>query len=1396
MDRIKIYCLLLIIGLLSNSLCAQESQYFKKGFTVEKDLYSKFDNYSTQDGLVCDDVKLILQDHIGYIWFGTSQGLSKFDGYEFTNYQYKSNDSSSLSNNFITAIEEDINGDLWIGTRNGLNKLNRAQGTFQRFFSDNGKPHSLQDNYITDVLSDSSGLIWIDTYKGYLHKYNLKDSTVVYFKHQAAKNDTYYINKLYKDGNKIWIFYMNKTQIFSIDEERFDLFEDRNMKMIDTDHKSWFSNFTSTIKDDFGNYYFGSIHSKSFIYNPTIQSLKGLPFGSIYSIIKTKNEKILLGGYSIGLLEYNIAKNSFIHYVKSDDNLSSIPSNRVWDILEDDNGNIWMATPSGVSKLSPQKHKFQHIRHISNYKESIISNDVKDVIQTKDSNIWIATMSGISILNKNKKSIKVHQYDSNEKGSLLSNKVKCLYQDKEETVWVGGWSGLGLDFIKKGNERFEHYSISKRSNGHDWYVDFAEGNDDFFVGVWGSVAFSKFDRNKLKMFESYRGFCLGSNHNSSLIQVFNDKLFVKSFGYYGLSDSEYKSFYSKNTKGAYLSSRSKYYSKKIDLEDSERTTGYKIIEDKLYIYTNFNLWRYDEPQDTLIRVFRESKEINAIAKSNEKDCIWIGNENKLIKVNLLNANKSLIEIISPSEITDIFSDSNTIYVGTSKGLFYVKETSLSTFIDFKNVKELEGVKINEVLKIKGGDFCVSSDQGLYVLNSQLKITKHFTTENSNLSNPIIYDLFLDKNQDLWIATQAGLNLYNQNNNDFQSWISDEMNPNSLLENEILSITEKDDNIFLGSKKGYTIFNRVSNTFIRMNSAGENSIQTSLTTCLLADYKENIWIGNGSGGNSVDYLNTKTNKIKHYHDLPYDSTSFKGDYVYFVFEDSKKIIWIGTNKGLNKFNSLNKSFTLYSVSDGMPAAVLFAMEEDSKGNYWISTNIGIIKFNKDSLTFDHFTLNDGLSSNAFSQKASTKLYSGELVFGSDKGLTIFHPDSIYPSTKLPNLALSKLYIFDSLAYDDLSELHEIQLNHNENNFTIEFTVLDYINPDKNSFSYRLKGYDKEWIDAGFENRKAKYTTLPYGNYTFQLIAANHDGLWTKNPIEIKILIKPPWYRTLVAYAGYFLLFILFSFLYGNFRIRRIKKKNRELEETIIQRTQEIREKTEEMNAQNISEILKESKLDIAKERISGQEEERRRISRELHDGIGGHLTGIKLFLENLLDENENSEIRLLYEDVDRLYNEVRHLSHDLLPPEFEETSVKEVLKLYIEQYILRSDFDINISFHPRTQWDKVDQLVQIDIYRIVQELLQNAIKHSNASEIELEIVRHQEYIAIMVEDNGKGMQNNDELSGSGLKGLKSRLELVNGKIFFDSQLGRGTIVNVELPFVFQIDTEQKTNPLNI
>lgn len=1385
MNRIIKLLLLVFYFLSAFFSVAQERVFFQPNYSVNKNSTFEFDVFTNDDGLCNNSVTEIFQDKYGFMWFGTENGLSKFDGYRFTNYLNDPLDSLSISNDYIMDIKEDNYGDLWVATKNGLNKLNREYGTFKRYCSNESNENGLRHNFTTSILVDKEGDLWISTLGGYLHQFNIQREEFKVFPYETKYDIVNIQYDLILDDELIWILNGgSRTKVFNKLTHQFtDINQYVSKENSEGELKNINVGHTCMIKDTLGNYYFGNYHERGAFLNIKNGNVENLMLGSTYTIIPYK-DFLLLGGFQFGLLFYDIDKNAFEVIQRDESNPKSLPDNFIWKIFIDNSNNIWIGTQNGLAMYATNRSKFKTIKHYSGNDKTLISNKVNDIKYGKDGSLWVATFSGISKLNLSTLKCENFKNDPNNSKSMQGNRVQCIYEDIDTTLWLGYWTGRGFDRFNRTDKTFSHFEMDHRDDlgGYDWYNGFLEDSlGNFYPLQWGGH-FSAFNRKLLK-FETINGNPIFQRFKRNKALLYHqNKLWVKS----AVANEELSDFtllkndpkLDPNDPRSYLKTSYEYPHIILPFSLSENIEDFYLIYNKVFIITKQGVYIFDSSKNEILSLLK-LQNVQTLCESNDSKGIWIGTNKGLFYADFLNSKKLILSketYYKNKEITCVFKDHlNQLWIGTEQGLFLNFDSTLSkAYLSSERINIIEQDYKNRLL--------IGTDKGLYYIDA---------IKNENIIpifDSYIYEIYEDEDQDIWIGMNNGLTCI-KSNGDTMHYYHESTNANSISDNTIYKITGNNKGkIFLGTEKGINTIIKSKDTILRNDEVNKYSPQSNLFQCGLTDSNGDIWLGNYKDTKSINKFDPNSKIFTHYFDRDYDSTSYKGNMSYFVFEDSKRQIWIGSDKGLNKFDAKTEEFVLYDK--GFPNNNIVSMEEDDRGNFWLGSLSGLIKYNQNSGEVLVYEQKDGVSSNTFDAGASEKLPDGRLVFGTDKGLTIFHPDSIYPYTKESRFQLTKFYIFDSLVIDDVCSMQSIKLNHNQNNFTIEFSSMDYIAPEKQLYKYLLEGYDKQWIRAGYTQRQAKYTDLPYGTYTFLLKSSNHDGYWSNDVKKLEIKILPPWYHTKLAYVFYFLGFIVLSFLYGNFRIRRVKQRNQELEEAVRIRTEEIKEKTEEISSQRISELLKERKLDIAKERMSGQEEERKRISRELHDGIGGHLTGIKLFLEHILEESKDENITLLLTDVDRLYHEVRNMSHDLLPPEFEETSVKEVLKVYVEQYMLRTKVEINLSFHPKEKWNRVEQVAQVDIYRIVQELLQNAIKHAEASEIDIEIVRHQDYIGLMVEDNGKGMVAKNERNGTGLKQLRKRLDLIKGKIFIDSQLGRGTIINIELPNLFE-DLEEET-----
>ncbi|WP_253251863.1 sensor histidine kinase [Flavobacterium sp. ACN2] len=221
------------------------------------------------------------------------------------------------------------------------------------------------------------------------------------------------------------------------------------------------------------------------------------------------------------------------------------------------------------------------------------------------------------------------------------------------------------------------------------------------------------------------------------------------------------------------------------------------------------------------------------------------------------------------------------------------------------------------------------------------------------------------------------------------------------------------------------------------------------------------------------------------------------------------------------------------------------------------------------------------------------------------------------------------------------------------------------------------------------------------------------------------------------------------------------------------------KQSEISSQKINSILKEQELDLIKASIRGQDKERQRISQELHDSIGGNLAAIKLQINNLNSSNF-SNIQQISQQLDDTYQQVRNLSHTLLPKKFSQNKFLEVLESYLNNIGEASKIKISFISYRKEEINKLDENIQVEIFKIIQELLTNTIKHAQATEIEVQLNCVEDIFNLLFEDNGIGFETKNTPKGIGLINLENRINKLNSSFIIDSKLKRGTIINIEIP----------------
>ncbi len=508
-------------------------------FVLSQKQQIKFQHLQTADGLSQSNVLCILQDSRGFMWFGTEDGLNKYDGYNFTTYKNDPQKNNSISGNYINDIVEDNNGDLWITAADGgLNKYDRQKNQFIHFKHDFKDPHSISDDFVSCLLKDSKGNIWVGTATG-VNVFDKKNNHFI--KYSKTKNDSGSISDnaattMYQDRqHNIWIGTNAGLNLFNAEKNSFVHFRhnDNDPESLssntvtsifeDSKHRLWIGTkggglnlldrqtgkfhvfkksntkapgicddvIFSVNEDNEGMIWVASENNGISIFNPatatfinckyTDLSNTDLSSNSINKIYKDRKGNMWIGTYNAGLNLLSSDINKFIHY-KHTSSLNSLGNNNVLCLYEDKENNLWIATDGGGLDLYDRETgNFKHFKHQDGNKNTIAGNNVLSVLEDSYQNLWIGTYdNGITVLNRKNNTFKQYKNDPANSHSLGGNTAWVIYEDREKNIWIGTQTN-GLNLYDKKNDSFIQYNQDKANLSGNNVISIYEDSDGF---IW------------------------------------------------------------------------------------------------------------------------------------------------------------------------------------------------------------------------------------------------------------------------------------------------------------------------------------------------------------------------------------------------------------------------------------------------------------------------------------------------------------------------------------------------------------------------------------------------------------------------------------------------------------------------------------------------------------------------------------------------------------------------------------------------------------------------------------------------------------------------------------------------------------------------------------------------
>jgi serine phosphatase RsbU (regulator of sigma subunit) len=458
--------------------------------------------------------------------------------------------------------------------------------------------------------------------------------------------------------------------------------------------------------------------------------------------------------------------------------------------------------------------------------------------------------------------------------------------------------------------------------------------------------------------------------------------------------------------------------------------------------------------------------------------------------------------------------------------------------------------------------------GLHVFNPLNQKVVKYSTANSRIENDFIHKIFEDRNGNIWIGTQNGLSFFNSKTKKFVE--VDRVKVFDIFKNNrIFDILEDDsENLWVASKYGlHKINNDTINSYFH-DGKDSSSLGSNLVYDILLDKNENLWVGTEKGLSYIDLVsNIQTRYVRTDKNC---EDCLSSNEIFCIYNDTlNNYLWLGTKAGLNKFDLESRKIKAFTEKDGLSNNTVYSILSDDSGNLWMSTNKGISKFNPKTESFNNFDVSDGLQGYEFNLGAAFKSKTGELFFGGIVGYNSFYPDSIVKDTRIPNIVITSVEVQSERAIQKkvIGENSQIELSYKNSLITIEFAALDFTDPEKNNYAYKLEGIEEEWINLG-NRRYATFSNLPPGKYTFRVKGSNSEDVWNEEGVSLKIIVKTPVWNTNLAYFVYMFIFLGLIVWIFRYRTRSLRKSNQVLKEKELIAKQIAKQK-EELSIKNKS-----------------------------------------------------------------------------------------------------------------------------------------------------------------------------------------------------------------------------------
>lgn len=929
-----------------------------------------------------------------------------------------------------------------------------------------------------------------------------------------------------------------------------------------------------------------------------------------------------------------------------------MPDIIVTAIMQDSRGFVWLGSRTGLYRFDGYNYHLYEFD--ANDTNSISSNMIYQIWEDESGNLWITTLSGLNRFNRIKETFTRFQHKQLiEKKMEHAQKIVGMIPVRTGTILLSTWLGELLEFDMK-TERFKKIKPTRGDKEFNFKTPVIEIKTDVKGRIWVGTL-----DDGLYVFDP--------NNNYNLIHHYqhidNDPSTINSNIVFSVLPDNKGNIWIGTSQGMNIIIPGNNKGKQgtinhinprlPEMRDFMKYEIYGIKEDRegnLWIRSSHGIITY-QPETGNSKIWPvETSKLNSIDKLFSLKTLMLDNTGSVWYssidhgISRLNFQLNSFDFIG-HDSTDINSLNNdkvtSIYQDTS-GILWIGTRSMG---------------LNKRIPAMGKNKTETWDH-----------YTHNPLDPNSISNNEIRSIIRDSRGDLWIGTHSGgINkLVDQEKGpvQFESYRPDFVEETER--NQLDEICEDNEgNLWIGGSNLY-LFDRDKKRFYRYVADLNDTDSLSVIAWVneMVAYKSSVWMSTWSGGlvkisppyrKSGNFI-TGTTRIYNNINLQGNLGDWGTRTICVPKIHTENVIWIGTNgRGLlclrkdhKKSGTMEEYFVVYNKKDGLTNLVVQGIEEDNDGNIWISTKSGLSRFDPVTGLFTNYYEEDGLADDFFKVAAHYKSPDGKLYFGVD-GLISFYPEEIFTDDYIPPVYLCGISISNvplkigdnSPLKKTLSETKEITLSHDQNFISLEFAALNYTIRNETRYKYKLEGFESEWIDAGTD-RNASYQGLQPGSYTFRVIASNRSGTWNTQGATLKITIRPPWWRTIAATITYIILLILAVFGIIKVREKKLVRDKKILEEKVFERTEELHEVNTQLEEhkeeleqqkeelQQTLDYLKDTQAQLVQsEKLASIGQLTAGIAHEINNPVNYINAGIESLEVNL---NEIREILDLYNEI--------------------------------------------------------------------------------------------------------------------------------------------------------------------